>query len=495
MVTQGKIFRERIALATATEIRLLTDADVKRCRDRDTTDPRLISLEASIQIRAFSTNIAAARGMTAFGIYLDEFGHHKINQDGSTGEQLYQAVLPSLAQMKKRAFTYIPTSPASTHSFAHGVYESALELGPDGKARNYDTLILQLPSWEPYRDHNDPTITEGRILNAPPYELDDKQLRIRRNDPRFFRVEVEAQWSGIEGAYLDPELIDLMFAPVCRTHSAPTVDGTCPVCGERGNVAATEPVGLTVYRAHADPGVTRSNFGFGIAHVEWREDETEGLVPHIFIDLLRVWRAKEFANREIPYEAVTRDIINDMSRFSMVETLTLDQYGAFAAVPTLRTLLKQKHHRTHVRKRDHTQVERIEAWETLAVALNQRRVHMAPDVGPGGPRALAAAELKALEEVNGRIGKPKTGPITTDDLAVVISVLVYDLLKTALSPRRANAAPPLYAGRSSVFQSFGRTPPRLQLRVNRDQRLLDRRLGRGVPPDLPLPQRRWHGHW
>ncbi|MFL5736861.1 MAG: hypothetical protein ACJ76P_05950 [Actinomycetota bacterium] len=492
IVLNGGYFAGRVVSVSRSEVAVLTDADSTRCAELGIKDERQVALQATLRARAFGSNASAARGIAASALIFDEFAHHIATDEGSTAEDVYRALTPALAQMGPHGLVYVPTSPWSRQSYAYKLYTDALAVNEDGTPGNPDMILLQAPSYELYGDSDDPVATDGRTFTQVPFRYDEDQRRIEARDPRAFRTEIHAQWAEAEDTYLDPEQVDRMFAPVCDRHAAPTLEGgVCGVCGEQGRVLLSTATAtrMVPYRGHADPGVTDSNFAVAVGHYELRDDEHGEPTVHVFIDFAKVWRGADYTDHQIPYPEVERELVELVVGYPTMERFTLDQLGAFATVPELNRKLRARRSAVRVLKRNHTASENLERWETAKAAIGEGVVHMfADDYGPNGT-SLASAELKALRYRNGKVAKPTAGPVTTNDLATAVSVLVAELLKDAYERvplRRSLTEARLQAG----LPAHG--PPDLGARAVLDRyphRRVRNPYGHDVPPDRI--ERRW----
>src|SRR4051794_29890282 len=212
----------------------------------------------SIEIVARESTELAGRGAASFALFFDEFAHVTATTSSVAADRLYAAATPALDQFRGFSFIYQASSPAHQLGQFFVNYQRALALGPvTGTARNPQVLSVQLPSWSPYEDWerantiptrpDSPGAPDGKLvwqfpkITRPIQIRDDEMDSLEADDPPTFRVERLALWANVTDPYLNPRLIDRMFAPV---------DGRVPI------TATTGALNLD-YVAHGDPAIRR----------------------------------------------------------------------------------------------------------------------------------------------------------------------------------------------------------------------------------------------
>ena len=75
------------------------------------------------------------------------------------------------------------------------------------------------------------------------------------------------------------------------------------------------------YFCHGDPAKSHCNFSFNIAHIEW----VDGM-PHVVVDLVEVWRPRDFPKGKIDFMYVEECIKGHIRRFRPAQ-VTFDQYN------------------------------------------------------------------------------------------------------------------------------------------------------------------------
>lgn len=427
--TNAPCFRDSISHARAHRMSFRTKADLTRIAQMAERGIEIERDLASVQATAISSNSKAGRGAASFMQMYDEMAHMLTGTAGPrTAEEVYQALTPALDQMGKDALIYIPTSPYTQVGQAYEIYEAALAADENGVPVNPDILVVQLPSWGPYEDWDDPEATGGWVFPSAPQTYDDVLVRIERRNPDKFKVERRAQWANVVDAYLPPEFVDKVFQPYDFGSGPRTL----------------EPAQMGIvrwqYRGHADPSKSQHNFAVCVAHTEPVVGEDGNTWSHVVADLLHVWRPEDYDDHTIPYDQIEDELAQMILRFPTMEVFSYDQYGAFATVSRMKNRLRKAGSATRVREVTHTPTSRTKQWEVFKSALGMNWIHAYKDpYGPNGT-SLLELELKFLQETNGRVRKQDIGPVTTDDLADAFSLVCSELLADQLDrlQRREN---------------------------------------------------------
>jgi hypothetical protein len=110
---------------------------------------------ATLEIVAKESTDTAGRGPASFMLFFDEGAHMIATSGGSRSmEAVYEAATPSLDQFGAWGFIYCPSSPWQRLGKFFDLYQQALEIDPiTGRAAYPEKLMVQLASWDPYKDH------------------------------------------------------------------------------------------------------------------------------------------------------------------------------------------------------------------------------------------------------------------------------------------------------------------------------------------------------
>lgn len=457
---------------------------------------------ATIYCKASSSVSTSGRGGTGLMNLYDEMAHMLAGTGSTkTGEEIYDAFQPSLDQFGSAAMTYIASSPFSkigkfydlyqqgrvtmdsynqregkmrTSSFVEEAAAQDLDLEPDEIAAHIAEptfLVVQLPSWETYRDwerSREIPLRPGRTRTFPrwnspvQFEPDEDgtpdervQYRRMRRNPEKFKVERGAQFATVQDAYLNEVMVDRMFAPP---------DWREPLLEQsRGRLSIA-------YRGHADPSRTNANFGFCIAHLEQAPEDEHGISwPHVIIDVLKVWKPEDFPEHTIDYVQVGEELDDCLTRFPSMKKMSYDQFNSAGfiahqkrAFPNIRVL-----EQTFTLKENQDRCERFKS------ALNLGWVHSFRDSFAEEGQSLLELELKFLQEKNGRVDRQQIGPVQTKDLADAVMVVTTDLLHESLDKWWRSINRTSVGSTNTVSLRSGQEQERLRLFENDRQHYTD----------------------
>ena len=280
-----------------------------------------------------------------------------------------------------------------------------------------EMLVVQLPSWELYRDWERSPELGGHKFKGPIQVLNTKMLRIKRRNPEKFKVEREAQFASVIDAYLDPEKVDEMFAQ-------PLWDGRILGPQDHGKLKYG-------YRIHVDPGLTNANFALTIAHLEDAPpDEFGDVWPHVIIDYMKVWKPGDYKDHTVPYPQIQKEIAELLRRFPSTIKLSFDQWNSAGMIAALR---EEFFPRIAIEVQEFTLKTNRDRCENFKSAMNLGWVHAyRDDFFVENEDGLLSNELKFLQEKNGQVVKQDFGPVTTKDLADTVMEVTVSLLHRQL---------------------------------------------------------------
>ena len=449
-IIDAPCFQPYIADAKEHFLALRTPADLRRIAAFEARGIRPSRLIASIRNMAVTSNSKSSRGAAAFGVMFDEFAHMLVGTGGSrTSEEVYNAITPALDQFGKDGFIYIPTSPFTKVGKAYSLYESAIERDSETNTPSYpDMMMVQLPSWGPYEDWDDPIATGGFNFRSAPQAYDESMKRLEKREPDAFKVERLSQWAEVTNAYLNPKMVERMFEPYINA------DGDSVVLEPQ-----YEGRFSIIYQGHCDPSKSGANTAAMIGHVEKIPDPEDGEEwYHVIIDWMKVWNPEDYEENQLDYEEIEEDIVRTLCDFRTTKVFSFDQYGAFVTLPRLKKRLKQVNppHKVHIREEKFTGQSNMHRAERFKSAIGMNWIHSYRDnYGPDGT-SLLEQELKFLQEVNGRVRKQDFGPIRTEDLSDCIMVIVDGLLEdnfVKLELRDRLSSTELYPGAKGGYHS------------------------------------------
>lgn len=440
-ISAGRCFQPYISRDQTQRLTLYTPADLVKMQQREFDGVDSERDQASIEIVPSATTATAGRGPASFIQFYDEMGHMVKTGAGVDAAGVYAAATPSLDQFGRDGFIYAGSSPWQMNGQLWDSAQQAIEM-EDGKPVYPASLLVQLPSWGPYEDWNiahripiNPpkktyvdVVIEGQrvikeqevartypLIRNPVQQYDDDMRLLERANPETFAVERKSHWAASINAYLDERKIQAAF------------------CG--GPMAERGPLSV-YYAAHGDPAKINDNFGFAIGHALPATEETFGL-PRVKFDLIRSWRAQDFEPdqdgvRKIDYPMVQTEIERYIERFT-IDHLTFDQFNSIQMIGNLNTFVQQRGFpkRIQIYERTATANSNWREAETMKAALNMNLIELPTKAADGRNSPdleLLELELRFLEEKNGKVDHPSSGPVQTKDIADAVMAVTHHLI-------------------------------------------------------------------
>jgi hypothetical protein len=426
-------------------MKIQTPADLRYIAQLRARKQKIDSTIATIRATANASTSSGGRGMASFANFFDEMAHLIVGTDGPrSSEEVYKAYQPSLRQFKKDGLTYIPSTPLTKVGAFFKLYTTGSIMLPDytnGQTEfkeytvsDFDEdpeetfvqqtadpkmLVIQLPSWEPYKDWQRTKSLGFSYAKEDAFiEYDESMKILEANDQTSFKVEYRGQFAEVEDAYLDPIKVDAIFAPLWD-----------------GRVLQARTYGMmnVIYHGHSDPGLTGANFAISIAHLEDAPpDEFGNVWPHAIVDYMKVYRPKDFPDKTVDYDIVLDDMKQLLMKFPSMQVFSYDQWNSAGFISALK---KQFSNTMTIKQVTFTKEENFKRAEKFKSAVNLGWIHsfkddfLDEDLGGG---SLLEQELKFLTMKNRAIEKQSFGPVTTKDLADCVMESTTRLLERAL---------------------------------------------------------------
>jgi hypothetical protein len=424
---------------------------------------------ATFEILPKESTGMSGRGPAAFLQFYDEMAHIVKGVAKSDAGEVYGSATPALDQFGLDGFIYAGSSPWQMLGQFYENYQNSLEVESDTHEPVYpEMLMVQLTSWDPYEDWERAehllarperqvmkTLPDGEVrdvvLPAIAFEplqgaiqtYDDQLRKLERANPEGFAVERRSQWATAMDAYLNPTRVEEMFAPW------------------NGRVLQMQTHGIlsVTYKAHGDPAKSGDRFGFAIAHTEMGEDGYN----HVVFDYITAFdptddtwaKRDEEGNtiRELDYALVEAELWRLITAFTPDE-VTFDQWNSASVIDRFqaRLLSKPFPKRIVVEERTSTRTRNWKVAEVFKTALGMGLI--------SSPyHEILEQEAIFLQERNGRVDHPTSGPVKSKDVWDCVSECVYSLIGEQMHAflGQTLAALPMVAGQPGGTDPFPRT--------------------------------------
>lgn len=387
-------------------------------------EQELVDIETST--RTFVANGLISHNCQAY----DEMAHVVASGANRAAEDVYAAATPSLDQFGHDAFIIEPSSPWQMLGQFYVNYQNSLMEDEDGEPVYPEMLMIQLASWDIYKDweraHEIAVFPEGftgdhgEYENRPPVYFDplrgaiqaydDQMARLEQSNPETFKVERRSHFAVALDAYLNEKKVFEIFKPWTGRDSY--FGGPELGMQTRGRLDID-------YKAHGDPSKVNANFGLAMAHAEPGPDNR----LHVVFDKIHHFEPKDFTDHTIDYDQVEAWIWDNMLSTFMPTEMTFDQFNSAQVIQRLakRSRSAPLPKVTSVYEKTATKQHNWRRAEIFKTAVNMGWVH-APEY------EQAELELRFLQEKNGVVDHPDSGPVQTKDVADAMMECVMALI-------------------------------------------------------------------
>ncbi len=320
MIIDGPCFAPYVQQILRDRLIIATPADLAR-PDR--------MFDGSIEIIAHASTATAGRGPATVAQFYDEMAFVDPSTSRASAEDIYDAAVPALDQFGEWAMVAELSSPHQQVGEFFAIHLRARELDLKTGAAAYPEMItFQLPSWEPYLDHElateIPMVTQAEADANPamadadgrprcfpptgrPITTNDQQMaKQQRAKRKKFRVERLAQWGTSADAFFDPDDVEAIFGAYNGAILQPT----------------TQPPHNVNHYIAVDPGIKHDTFAWVIGHLDPVDDLGR---PHLVVDDNRRWVPEDHGG-ELDTAEVLDALVEDIKFFRAVQVVT-DQYG------------------------------------------------------------------------------------------------------------------------------------------------------------------------
>jgi hypothetical protein len=386
-ILNSKWFTPYVEGKNQSEVRLRTKRDLELYTQEIRIHGKPLDIHASIKLQALPCTARGIRGGNIIVGILDEIAHFIDNDGNRSGDQIYEALTPSVATFGLDGKIVCISSPYIKAGIFYDLYLDAV--GREGDAPDHNKLMFRIPTWE-----MNETIT---------FEFLESE---KKRNPESFDSEFGAEFSSVvSGFFRYPEKID--------------------DCVKRDEETFLPVTNFAHYIA-VDPSSSQNGYALAMVHVEQREriktengKERKEKKSVVVLDRWKVWslRDPEFAGLQYIDEEIIHEYMNSLFQKFRVVKVVFDQFDSTSSVLKFRkagvNAVKtpfSRHYNTKIYKclRDLIYDERVDLF------FHERGIK----------------ELKNLQEK--RVGKkqflieaPTQGEITTDDLCDVLANACY----------------------------------------------------------------------
>jgi hypothetical protein len=407
-IASAPYFEDKInhAASAKQSISILTDADKRENALRKERGMKIM-LDGSVVLKSGHSNSASLRGGASICVLFDEFAHFMTSSGKQSGDEVYNALVPSTQQFGLDGKVVLLSDPRGKEGMFWRLFEMAQdreaiqqdepEEGEEPKPAEYnylhdEVIALQLPTWR---------------MNPNEEFSEEHLVRTKRPiDPIAFYSTWNARFQGEAG--------DRMFN-----------EQKLMECVDHGMFPAKFGHPRYEYFIHLDPAVSSHNYALALVHVVRMTNENRGMRKRVIVDLVKYWKP----TKDGPVSIMdVENTIRDLCRKFRVQKVTFD---AFQSAQTIERLKMQG---IRAEETPFTAGYITKVYNELSNLINENNLSLYHD-------EQAVGELKHLRyKVTARGFKrmfDERSPFPADDVADAIAGACYQ----ALNSNKLNSLP------------------------------------------------------
>jgi len=382
-ILNSKWFAPYVEGKNQSEIRLRSKHDLELYNQEIKMHGKPIDTHASLRIQAMPCTARGIRGGNIIVGILDEIAHFIDNDGNRSGDQIYEALTPSVATFGLDGKIISISSPYIKAGIFYNLYLDSI--GREGEEPDHNKIMFRIPTWE-----MNETITFEYLQSE------------KKRNPESFDSEFGAEFNSVvSGFFKYPEKIDLCVLRTDETFL---------------------PTGNFAHYIAVDPSSLQNGYALAMVHVEQRERiriENEKEIKEkksiVVLDRWKVWTLKdpEFEGLQYIDEEVIHEYIDSLLQRFRVVKIVYDQFDSTSSI------LRFKKAGVNAFKTPFSRNYNTKIYKCLRDLVYDERLDLFN-------HELGLKELKNLQEK--RVGKkqflieaPVQGEVTTDDLCDVLA--------------------------------------------------------------------------
>jgi hypothetical protein len=387
---QNRIFNSEwflpyIASYNNDEINLKTKHDIKKMRAEEKRYGKPLKKRASIKIESLLCSARGSRGGSVIVALMDELAHFVDNEGNRGGKKVYESLTPSGATFGKDSKVICISSPNTKSGVFYDLYVKSFE--------DQDTRSLQMPTWE---------------MNCS-IEFSWLQNKYKK-DAESFWTEYGAQFSTtISGFFKFPEKITECIS-VLRYDEQYDAEGVLK------KVPVYRPETMTAigrYRYYIAIDPSTNNNGYALAMVHCEKDAEGRLI--VVVDRWLKWTVDdpEFSDFDFIDIEFIDNYVMELTRNFRVDKIVYDQFESAASI--------QKFIKAGIDaiKTHFSRQYNMKIYKNLRSIIYDRRISLL--YNKDGIDELVYLQEKKVGKKEFIVEAPKSGDVTTDDLADVLA--------------------------------------------------------------------------
>lgn len=387
---QNRIFNTEwflpyIASFNSDELNLKTKHDIKKMQDEAKRYGKPLKARASIKIESLLCSARSTRGGSVIVALFDELAHFIDNEGNRGGKKVYESLTPAGATFGKDSKIICISSPYTKSGIFYELYSTSYD--------DHSMRMLQMPTWE-----MNPRIEFSFLKNR------------YKKDPESFWTEYGAQFSTtVSGFFKFPERISECVS-VVRYEDQYDTDGnkkTVPIYRLQSEYAT----GRFQHYIAMDPST--DNNGYALAMVHCERDATGRLI--VVVDRWQEWNIDdpEFSEFDFIDLEIIDAYVLELTKKFRIEKIVYDQFESAASI--------QKFIKAGVNavKTHFSRAYNMKIYKNLRSIIYDKRISLL--YNEQGIKELVYLQEKKVGKKEFIVEAPKSGDVTTDDLADVLA--------------------------------------------------------------------------
>lgn len=415
---QNRIFNSEwflpyIASYNMQELNLRTKHDLAKMKKETDRYGKPLKDRSTVLIESLLCSARSSRGGSVIVALFDELAHFIDNEGNRGGKTVYNSLTPSGATFGKDSKIVSLSSPYVKSGVFYELYTASFE--------DNTIKMLNMPTWE---------------MN-PRIEFSFLQKRYKK-DPEAFWTEYGAQFSTtITGFFKFPEKIHDCIDVLEYKDSFDEE-------GQPKKIAIYRPetermTGRYRYYACVDPAIDNNGYAFALVHCE--RDNLGRLI--VVVDRWRKWSVNdpEFADFDFIDIEFIDNYILDLAKKFRIEQIVYDQFESAASI---QKFIKMGLNAVKVH---FSRQYNMKIYKNLRSIIYDKRLSLLYNYE--GIQELVHLQEHKVGKKQFVVEAPKSGDVTTDDLADVLANSITVAIENEMDTSTAQIA------RTSVINTTG----------------------------------------
>lgn len=406
---QNRIFNSEwflpyIASFNGDTIFFKTKHDIKKMKDEEQIYGQPLKKRATIKVETLLCSARGSRGGSAIVVILDELAHFVDNEGNRGGKTIYKSLTPSGATFGADAKVICLSSPYTKSGIFYELYVNSAE--------NHKIRMLQMPTWE---------------MNVA---IDFEFLKNEyTKDTESFWTEYGAQFTTtVSGFFKFPERIYECVSVLSYNDSFDEQGQPKKIPIYRAET--TSPRGRHLHYLALDPATNDNGYALALVHCELGKD---GKLM-VIVDRWKKWSVDdpEFSAFDFIDIELIDSYVLELTRTFRIAKVVYDQFESAASIQKF-VKVGIDAVKTHFSRQYNMKI-----YKNLRSIIYDKKISLL--YHEEGLKELVYLQEKKVGKKQFMIQAPKSGDVTTDDMADVLANAVNIAIENELDRPHASIA-------------------------------------------------------